>query len=101
MLTNEHISVDNKSCEKVKTFKYLDSLLEKQNSIHEEIKSRLALRQEIHINIQSKHSCLSPTVIILLNLKIYIYTIVILPVVLYGFQTFSLTLREERRLRMF
>ena len=30
-----------------------------------------------------------------------IYRTVILPVVLYGYETWSLTLREERRLRMF
>ena len=35
------------------------------------------------------------------NLKIKIYRTIILPVVLYGSQTWSLTLREERRLRVF
>jgi hypothetical protein len=35
------------------------------------------------------------------NLKIKIYKTVILPVVLYGFETWSLTLREEHRLRVF
>ena len=35
------------------------------------------------------------------NLKIKIYRTVILPVVLYGCETWSLTLREERRLRVF
>ena len=35
------------------------------------------------------------------NLKIKIYRTIILPVVLYGCETWSLTLREERRLRMF
>jgi hypothetical protein len=35
------------------------------------------------------------------NLKITIYRAIILPVVLYGCETWSLTLREERRLRVF
>jgi hypothetical protein len=35
------------------------------------------------------------------NLKIKIYKTVILPVVLYGCETWSLTLREEHRLRVF
>jgi hypothetical protein len=35
------------------------------------------------------------------NLKIKIYRTVIFPVVLYGCETWSLTLREERRLRVF
>jgi len=35
------------------------------------------------------------------NLKVKIYRTVILPVVLYGYETWSLTLREERKLRVF
>ena len=35
------------------------------------------------------------------NLKIKIYRTIILPVVLYGCESWSLTLREERRLRVF
>ena len=35
------------------------------------------------------------------NLKIKIYRIILLPVVLYGCETWSLTLREERRLSVF
>jgi len=35
------------------------------------------------------------------NLKIKIYRTIILPVVLYGCETWSLTLREVRRLRVF
>jgi hypothetical protein len=33
------------------------------------------------------------------NIKIKIYRTVILPLVLYGFETWSLILREEQRLR--
>ena len=46
--------------------------------------------------IQSKHSCLLSK-----NLKIKIYKTIILPVVLHGCETRSLTLREECRLRVF
>ena len=35
------------------------------------------------------------------NLKIKIYRTIILPVVLYGCETWSLTLREERGLRVY
>ena len=35
------------------------------------------------------------------NLKIKIYRTIILPVILYGCETWSLTLKEERRLRVF
>jgi hypothetical protein len=39
--------------------------------------------------------------IVLINTKIKIYKTIILPVVLYGCETWSLTLREEHRLRVF
>jgi hypothetical protein len=35
------------------------------------------------------------------NIKIRIYKTIILPVILYGCETWSLTLREEHRLRVF
>jgi hypothetical protein len=35
------------------------------------------------------------------NVKVKIYKTIILPVVLYGRETLSLTLREEHRLRVF
>jgi hypothetical protein len=35
------------------------------------------------------------------NIKIKIYRTIIFPVVLYGCETWSLTLREEQRLRVF
>jgi len=35
------------------------------------------------------------------NLKIKIYRTIIVPVVLYGCETWSLTLREEKKLRVF
>jgi hypothetical protein len=42
-----------------------------------------------------------PSRLISKNLKIKIYKTVILPVVLYGCETWSLTFREEHRLRVF
>ena len=38
MMVDQHINIGSNSYEKVKTFKYLDSLLTNQNSIQEEIK---------------------------------------------------------------
>jgi hypothetical protein len=35
------------------------------------------------------------------SVKVEIYKTIILPVVLYGYETWSLTLREEHRLRVF
>jgi hypothetical protein len=35
------------------------------------------------------------------NIKIKVYRTTVLPVVLYGYESWSLTLREEHRLRVF
>ena len=55
--------------------------------------------QEIHVIIQYKRFCLSR--LLTKNLKIKIYKTIILSVVLYGCEAWSLTLRKERRLRVF
>jgi hypothetical protein len=68
-----------------------------QNDIHDEIKCRSNLGNACYYSVQNLLSfCL-----ISKNLKIEIYKTVILPVVLYGCKTWSLTLREEHRLRAF
>ena len=54
IIANAHVKIGSNSYEKVETFKYLGSLLTNQNSIQEEIN----VDQEIHVIIQSKHSCL-------------------------------------------
>ena len=61
------------------------------------IKCRLKLGNACYYSVQNllSSSLLSKT------LKIKIYRTKILPVVLYGCETWSLTLREERRLRVF
>jgi hypothetical protein len=71
--------------------------LKNQNSIQEEIKSRLKSGNACCHLVQNIlcYSLLSK------NIKIKIYRTVILTVVLYGCKTWSLTLREERRLRVF
>ena len=45
--------------------------------------------------------CVFSTRLLSKNLKIKIYRTIILPVVLYGYETWSLTLREERKPRAF
>jgi len=67
------------------------------NSIQEEIKNRLKSGYACYHSVQNilSFSLLSK------NLKIKIYRTIILPVVLYGCETWSLTLREKSRLRVF
>ena len=67
------------------------------NSIQEEIKSRLKSGNACYHSVQNPLS----SSLLSKNLKIKIYISIILPVVLYGCETWSLTLREERRLRVF
>jgi len=81
--------MDNSPIERVEEFKYLGTTLTDQNSIQEEIKSRLKLGNACYYLVQNllSSSLLSKTS------KIKIYRTIILPVVLYGFETWSLTLR--------
>jgi hypothetical protein len=65
--------------------------------MHEEIKSRLNSGNACY---HSVHSLLSSR-LLSRNLKVKIYKTIILPVVLYGRETWSLTLRKEHRLRVF
>jgi hypothetical protein len=81
----------------VEEFKYLGTTLTKRNSIHEEIKSRLNLGNACYHSVQNLLSSRLPSK----NTKIWVYRTIILPVVLCGCETWSLTLKEEQRLRMF
>ena len=85
------------SIERVEEFKYLGTTLTNQNSIREEIKCSSKLGNDCHYSVQNflSSSLLSKT------LKIKIYRTIMLPIVLYGCETWSLTLREERRLYVF
>ena len=53
MMANEHITVGSNSYEKVKTFKYLASLLKNQNYVHEEIKCGLKAGNSCFYPIQT------------------------------------------------
>jgi hypothetical protein len=81
----------------VEEFKYLGMMLSDQISVQEEIKSRLILGNACYHSVQNMLS----SRLLSKNLKIKIYQIIILPIVLYGCETWSLILREEHRLRVF
>jgi len=68
-----------------------------ENSNQEEIKSRLKLRNACYHSVQN----LLSSSLLSKNVKIKIHRATILPVVLYGCETWSLTVREVRRLRVF
>jgi hypothetical protein len=65
--------------------------------MQDEIKSRLNSWNACNHTVQSNVS--SP--LLSRNVKVKIYKTIILPVVLYGCETWSLALREEHRLTVF
>ena len=75
----------------------METTLKNQNSVQEEIKSRLKLGNACYHSVQNLLSCR----LLSTNLKIKIYRTIILPAVLYGCEIWSLILREVRRLRVF
>ena len=90
------VRIDNSTFKRVEEFKYLGITLTNQNSIAEEMKSRLRSGNACYHSMQS----LLSSRLLSKNVKIKIYRTIILPV-LYGCETWSLTLREERKLRVF
>jgi hypothetical protein len=68
-----------------------------QNLIQEEIKRRLNSGNACYHSVQN----LLSSRLLSKNVKVRIYKTISLPVVLYGCETWSLTVREEHKLRLF
>jgi hypothetical protein len=94
---NRDIKIANRSFENVSQFKYLGTTVTNQNLIQEEVKRRLNSGNACYHSVQN----LLSSRLLSKNLKIRIYKTIILPVVLYGCETWSLTSREEHRLKVF
>jgi hypothetical protein len=88
---NRDIKIANRSFENVSQFKYLGTTVTNQNLIQEEIKGRLDSCNACYHSVQN----LLSSRLLSKNLKIRIYKTIILPMVLYGCETWSLTLRER------
>ena len=94
---SHYVKTDNSSFQRMEEFKYLGTTLTNQNSIQEEIKSRLKSGNACYHSVQNllSYSLLSK------NIKVKIYRTIILPFVFYWCETCLLTLREDCRLRVF
>jgi hypothetical protein len=90
---NQNIKIANRSFENVAQFKYLRMTVTNQNLIQERIKKRLNSGNACYYSVQNLLSLRLFT-----NIQIRIYTTIILPVVLYGCDTWPLILREENTL---
>jgi hypothetical protein len=94
---NREINIGNRSYENVSRFKYLGTTVTNQNLTQEEINRRLSSGKACYHSVQNLLSSL----LLSKNVKVRIYKIIILPVVLYGCETWSLAVREEHKLRVF
>ena len=91
---NQNIVIENLSFEKAEKFKYLGVTVTNTNDIREEIKRRINMGNACYYSLEK---ILSPHMFSN-KLKVNTYKTIILPVVLYGCETWSLMLREELRL---
>jgi hypothetical protein len=94
---NRDIKIGNRSFENVSQFKYLGTTVTDQNLIQEEIKRRLNSDNACYHSIQN----LLSSHLLSKNIKVRMYKTTILPVILYGCETWSPILRKEHKLRVF
>jgi sorting nexin-29 len=97
MLVSRDQNADQNRDIKIRNITYLGTTVTNLNLIQEVIKRRLISGNACY---HSFHKLLSSR-LLSDNLKTRIYKTKILPVVLYGCETLSLTLREDHRLRVF
>jgi hypothetical protein len=99
---NHNTKIANRCFENVAQFIYteLGTTVTNQNFIRQEVKRRLNSGNVWYHSVEKKKILFSVR-LQSKNVQMRIYKPIILPVVLYGCETLSLTLREEHRLRAF
>ncbi|KAJ4427918.1 hypothetical protein ANN_23928 [Periplaneta americana] len=97
IVRNGTIKIGDLSFEEVEKFKYLGATVTNINDTREEIKRRINKGNACYYSVEK----LLSSSLLSKHLNVRIYKTVILPVVLYGCETWTLTLREKQRLRLF
>jgi hypothetical protein len=90
---NRHLKIGNRSLENVVHFRCLETTVINQNLIQRKLNSCNACYNSVQ-NLLSSH-------LLSKNVKSRIYKTIILPLVLYMFETWSLTRKEEHGLKVF
>ena len=93
-IQNQNIVIGNLSFENVEKFRYLGVTVTNTNDMRNEIKHRINMGNACYYSLEKILS----SRLLSKKLKIKTYKTIILPVVLYGCEIWSLTLREEHRL---
>ncbi|KAJ4438444.1 hypothetical protein ANN_14389 [Periplaneta americana] len=97
IVRNGTIKIGDLSFEELEKFKYLGATVTNINYTWEEIKHRINMGNACYYSVEK----LLSSSLLSKKLNVRIYKTVILPVVLYDCETWTLTLREEQRLRVF
>ncbi|KAJ4429113.1 hypothetical protein ANN_26114 [Periplaneta americana] len=97
IVRNGNIKIGNLSFEEAEKFKYLGATVTNINDTREKIKHRINMGNACYYSTEK----LLSSNLLSKNLKVNVYKTVILPVVLYGCETWTLTLKEEQKLRVF
>lgn len=96
-MPDTHIEIDHQSLEEVTSFTYLGSIITNGTSTTTEVKSRLARCTSANCRLKPLWANRNIT----LKTKLKLYNTLIVPILLYGCETWVLTKANERKLTAF
>ena len=97
VIQNQNIVIGNLSFENVEKFRYLGVTVTNTNDIREKVKHRINMGNVCYYSLNK----ISSSRLLSKKLKVNTHKTIVLPVVLTGCGTWSLTLREKQKLWMF